>query len=225
MGNLFSGRKKWLALAVVALLVLLTLFLDANGLLYQLLFHLKEMMADSNRLRDRILAYGPLAPLLYIGLQILQVIVAPIPGEASGFLGGYIFGGWEAFVYSTIGLTIGSGIAFAIARLLGDPVRRRFHQSRVYHRINRLIYKNTFVVPFILFLFPGFPKDSLSYILGLSMMPWRVFLFIAGVGRIPGTLLLSFQGAQVYEKDYLTLALLLLLSVGVSLPCYLYRRR
>lgn len=124
-----------------------------------------------------------------------------------------------------MGLTIGSLIAFGIARLLGDTVRRRLQNSRVYHRFNRLVYKNTFVIPFVLFLFPGFPKDTLSYILGLSVMPWQAFLFIAAVGRMPGTLLLSFQGAQVYEKDYWSLALLLLVSLAVSLPCYLYRRQ
>ncbi len=225
-----SGNRRWLRpwlwLTVAAALAGLGwLWLPGHPFLLRLLFHLNEVMADSERLRAQILAYGPLAPLLYIGLQILQVILAPIPGEASGFLGGYLFGGWAAFVYSTVGLTIGSMIAFGIARLLGNTLRRRFQKSRVYHRFNRLVHRNTFVVPFFLFLFPGFPKDSLSYILGLSVMPWQAFLFIAAVGRMPGTLLLSYQGAQVHEKDYLTLGLLLLVSVAGSLPCYLYRRR
>jgi len=221
-----SGNRRWLWLpAVLVVAGLLWLLLHGNPFLLRLLFHLKDLMADSEQLRARILAYGPLAPLLYIGLQILQVILAPIPGEASGFLGGYLFGGWAAFVYSTVGLTAGSMIAFAIARLLGNTMRRRLQESRVYHRFNKLVYKNTFVVPFFLFLFPGFPKDSLSYILGLSVMPWQAFLFIAAVGRMPGTLLLSYQGAQVYEKDYLTLGLLLVVSAAVSLPCYFYRRR
>ncbi|MDH3393651.1 MAG: VTT domain-containing protein [Desulfobulbaceae bacterium] len=226
MSAWLDRKKRWLAIgAVLGALIALVFFLQSHPLFSQLLFDLKSLMANIDELRSRILSYGPLAPLVYIVLQVMQVILAPIPGEASGFLGGYLFGGFGAFVYSTIGLSIGSGLAFGIARLMGDNFRRRFHQSRVYQRFNKLLYKNAFVVPFILFLFPGFPKDSLSYILGLSLMPWRVFLFIAVVGRMPGTLLLSYQGAQVYEKDYLTLAILLLISVAISLPFYLYRRK
>ncbi len=226
MSAWLNKRKRWLAIAaVLGGLATLLILLSSHPLFRQLLFDLKGLMANIDELRESILAYGPLAPFLYIVLQIAQVILAPIPGEASGFLGGYLFGGFHAFIYSTIGLSIGSGLAFGIARLMGDNFRRRFHQSRVYQRFNKLLYKNAFVVPFILFLFPGFPKDSLSYILGLSLMPWRVFIFIAVVGRMPGTLLLSYQGAQIYEKDYLTLAILLLVSVAISLPFYLYRRR
>ncbi|MDH4321002.1 MAG: VTT domain-containing protein [Desulfobulbaceae bacterium] len=225
MSAWLDRKKRWLAIAaLLGGLTILFVLLQSHPLFRQLLFDLKGLMADIDQLRDRILSYGPLAPLLYIVLQILQVILAPIPGEASGFLGGYLFGGFGAFIYSTIGLSIGSGLAFGIARLMGDNFRRRFHQSRVYQRFNKLLYKNAFVVPFVLFLFPGFPKDSLSYILGLSLMPWRVFLFIAVIGRMPGTLLLSYQGAQVYERDYRTLAILLLISLAISLPFYLYRR-
>lgn len=225
MSAWLDRKKRWLTIgAVIGALTALLFFLQSHPLFSQLLFDLRELMANIDQLRETILSYGPLAPLVYIALQILQVILAPIPGEASGFLGGYLFGGFGAFIYSTIGLSIGSGLAFGIARLMGDKFRRRFHQSRVYQRFNKLLYKNAFVVPFILFLFPGFPKDSLSYILGLSLMPWRVFLFIAVIGRMPGTLLLSYQGAQIYEKDYLTLAILLLISIAISLPFYLFRR-
>ena len=226
MSEWYHKRKKWFAFTtILAGMAVLIYFMGSNPLFKQLLFDLKGLMANMDELRDRVLSYGPLAPILYIALQITQVLLAPIPGEASGFLGGYLFGGFGAFIYSTIGLSIGSGLAFAIARMMSDNLRRRFHQSRVYQRFNKLLYKNAFVVPFILFLFPGFPKDSLSYILGLSLMPWRIFLLIATVGRIPGTLLLSYQGAQVYEKDYWTLAVLVLISVAISLPFYLYRRR
>ena len=226
MSKWLGRKKKWIAIGtIIGGMAVLIFLLQTHPLFNQMLFDLKGLMANIEQLRDQILSYGPLAPLLYIILQISQVILAPIPGEASGFLGGYLFGGFGAFIYSTIGLSIGSGLAFGIARLMGDSFRHRFHQSRIYQRFNKVLYKNAFVVPFILFLFPGFPKDSLSYILGLSLMPWRVFLFIAVVGRMPGTLLLSYQGAQIYEKDYFTLAILLLVSIAISLPFYLYRRR
>ena len=58
------------------------------------------------------------------------------------------------------------------------------------------------LVAFILFLLPGFPKDYLCFVLGLSRMPFKLFLLICTVGRIPGTLLLTLQGAKVYKGDY-----------------------
>ena len=62
---------------------------------------------------------------MFIGIQIAQVIAAPVPGEATGFIGGYIFGTLTGFIYSTIGLTIGSLINFGIGRLLGERFVRR----------------------------------------------------------------------------------------------------
>jgi uncharacterized membrane protein YdjX (TVP38/TMEM64 family) len=87
------------------------------------------------------------------------------------------------------------------------------------------VSRGDFVIPFLLFLLPGFPKDSLSYLLGLSLMPFKVFLFIAAVARMPGTLMLSLQGAKVYQAQYVELMFLLLASLAVSLPCYRYRKK
>jgi uncharacterized membrane protein YdjX (TVP38/TMEM64 family) len=162
---------------------------------------------------------------MFIILQILQVLFAPVPGEATGILGGYLFGAWLSFLYSSIALAIGSVMAFVIGHLFADAFRSRFSNTKIYRKFNHLVFKGDFVIPFILFLFPGFPKDSLSYLLGLSTMPLRVFIFIATIARMPGTLVLSFEGAQVYERNYLELLILLLFSAMVALPCYLFRRQ
>jgi uncharacterized membrane protein YdjX (TVP38/TMEM64 family) len=219
----------WRILIVLGLLgivcgVLLAIIWD-DAILTQGLLHLHNALENGDRLRESLLAYGPLAPLLFIVLQMLQVIFAPVPGEATGVLGGYLFGAWPGFIYSSIALTIGSGIAFAIGQLFSSAIKDRYTQTKVYQRFNHLVSQGDFVIPFVLFLLPGFPKDSLSYLLGLSFMPFKVFLFIAGVARMPGTLMLSFQGAKVYEAAYVELLFLLLVSLAVSLPCYLFRKK
>jgi uncharacterized membrane protein YdjX (TVP38/TMEM64 family) len=219
----------WRVLIVLGLLgivcgVLLAIIWD-DAILTQGLLHMHTALENGERFRAAILAYGPLAPLLFIVLQMLQVIFAPIPGEATGVLGGYLFGAWPGFIYSSLALTIGSGIAFAIGQLFSNFIKERYKQTKVYRRFNHLVYKGDFVIPFVLFLLPGFPKDSLSYLLGLSFMPFKVFLFIAGVARMPGTLMLSFEGAKVYEAAYVELLFLLLVSLAVSLPCYLFRKK
>jgi len=203
----------------------LALYLTPDNFLRQTLVQLKDFQNESESLRTRILAYGPLAPLLFILLQVLQVLVAPIPGEASGFLGGYVFGFLPGFLYSSLGLTLGSGLAFGGGRLLCAFFTKHFRETRVYQRFNHLVSRGDFLIPFVLFLLPGFPKDSLSYLLGLSSMPWPIFLFIAAVGRMPGTLMLSLQGAETFDGNYLRLGLLTLFSAVVIIPCLLGRHR
>lgn len=204
--------------------LILYFFLD-ESLLSQVLFHFEEVMTNGTRVRETILSFGPLAPLMFMALQILQVVFAPVPGEATGILGGYLFGAWPGFIYSSIALAAGSVLAFIIGHLFADAFRSRFAKTIVYRKFNHLVFKGDFVIPFVLFLFPGFPKDSLAYLLGLSAMPFKVFIFIASIARMPGTLVLSFEGAQVYERNYLELLLLLLFSAIVALPCFLYRRQ
>jgi uncharacterized membrane protein YdjX (TVP38/TMEM64 family) len=200
-------------------------FFWGESLLSQALFHLEDVMHDGTNARETILSYGYFAPLMFMILQILQVIFAPVPGEATGILGGYLFGAWPSFIYSSIALAAGSALAFIIGHLFADAFRSRFSKTKVYRKFNHLVFKGDFVIPFVLFLFPGFPKDSLSYLLGLSAMPFKIFIFIASIARIPGTLVLSFEGAQVYEGNYLELLLLLIFSAIVALPCILYRRQ
>ncbi|MEW6594741.1 MAG: TVP38/TMEM64 family protein [Thermodesulfobacteriota bacterium] len=225
MTRFLKQRLVWLLLIVAAVAGTILYALQHDTLLYDTLFHIEAAMERGEALREKILAHGALAPVLYIGLQILQVVLAPIPGEASGALGGYLFGGWAAFIYSTIGLSIGSWLAFAIGRILSDLVRKQLERARIYQRFNHLVCKGDFVVPFVLFIIPGFPKDSLSYLLGLSHMPLPAFLFVAIVGRLPGTLLLSYQGADLQSGNYLRLGILLAVAVAVTLPCYLSRHR
>ncbi len=223
-------RKKariffWGSFLLLAVAGLLLHVFWGETLVSRALFHLEDLMADSSRFRETILSAGFLAPLLFMGLQILQVLFAPVPGEATGILGGFLFGAWPSFVYSSIALAAGSALAFGIGHLFADAFRERFAKTKVYRKFNHLIFKGDFVIPFVLFLFPGFPKDSLSYLLGLSTMPFKVFIFIAAIARMPGTLVLSFEGAQVYERNYFELLLLLLFSAIVAVPCYLYRRQ
>ena len=215
----------WGSFLLLVLFGLVLHFIWGESLLTQTLFHLEDIMANGTRARETILSFGPLAPLMFMILQVLQVLFAPVPGEATGILGGYLFGAWSSFIYSSIALAIGSALAFAIGHLFADAFHSLFSRTKVYQKFNHLVFKGDFVIPFVLFLFPGFPKDSLSYLLGLSTMPFKVFIFIAAIARMPGTLMLSFEGAQVYERNYLELLLLLVFSAIVALPCYLYRRQ
>jgi uncharacterized membrane protein YdjX (TVP38/TMEM64 family) len=220
-------KRHLLLVGITLILVggLAMVMLLRDDLLYQALFHMRAGREMGEQFRQALLAYGSFAPVLFMAVQIIQVLLAPIPGEASGLLGGYLFGAWPGFVYSSIGLTAGSWIAFGIGRVIWDLMPERAMETRLYQRFNNLVCKGQFTIPLILFLIPGMPKDALSYLLGLSRMPLGTFLFIAVIGRMPGTLMLSFQGADMYGANYQRLLLLMVISLAIALPCYFYRRK
>ena len=213
-----------LIMAVIVLLVtgLILLGLFNSGLGDRLLAYY-ELVSDREWMRATVQSAGWAAALVLVGLQIGQVLFAPIPGELTGFLGGYMFGAWYGFLISTIGLTLGSMINFGIGHFLGERVVRRLVRCETYEKYNEMVQYKGILVIFIFFLIPGFPKDYLCMFLGLTALPARVFFMISTIGRIPGTLALSLQGASIFEKDYLTFILVTALCLLFALAAYLTR--
>jgi uncharacterized membrane protein YdjX (TVP38/TMEM64 family) len=79
------------------------------------------------------------------------------------------------------------------------------------------------IIIFIFFLFPGFPKDYLCLFLGLSNLPVNVFLILTAFGRMPGTFMLSIQGALLFEKMYGVFGIILGFCVLVAGFAYFRR--
>lgn len=138
----------------------------------------------------------------FIVLQVFQVVAAPIPGEATGLLGGYLYGPFVGVFLSTVGLTVGSLAAFSLSRLFGRPLTETLVPRATIDRFNYLLHhKGSFLI-FLLFLIPGFPKDILCYILGLGPLTTLEFLVIATSGRLLGTVLLTVSGAFLRKGQY-----------------------
>ncbi len=220
--------QKMLFYVLMGLVVLITAYsfwsLNVISDLYREYGDLVRLFADRRRLRTLVLGYGNGAPVAFIGLQIIQVVLPIIPGEATGFLGGFLFGVPGGFLYSSVGLTIGSLLAFGLARGLGLRFVRRMVRPDLYQRLAFLRRPRGIAVVFVLFVIPGFPKDTLSYILGVSPIPLWAFFVTMTVGRMPGTWLLSIQGAKFHaaEQSYSWVVFLVVGGV-LLLLAYLYR--
>jgi uncharacterized membrane protein YdjX (TVP38/TMEM64 family) len=80
-------------------------------------------------------------------------------------------------------------------------------------------------VSFLLFLIPGFPKDYLCYIMGMSRIPVLTFIVISTVGRFFGTAMLSISGNIAAREQYALLAVVALAAVVVSLLAWKYHDR
>lgn len=215
----------------IVICILLTLFvLGLVGLwfripLWQRIMDYYRLFSDRNQIRQFISSFGSSAPLIFMLIQILQVLLAPVPGEATGFIGGYLFGAVPGFIYSSIGLTLGSWLNFTIGRFLGERYVRKLIPAHQFEKIDGKIKRQGVIVLFIMFLFPGFPKDYLCLVLGLSTLPVKIFVLLAGIGRIPGTFVLSLQGAFLYEENYVLLGVLIGACLILAFICYAYRER
>jgi uncharacterized membrane protein YdjX (TVP38/TMEM64 family) len=170
-----------------------------------------------------IKSYHPYDEVVFIFFQILQVLLAPIPGEVTGIIGGFIYGPLLGTLYSTIGLTIGSWLAFFIARVFGLPLVEKVVKREMIQKYDYLMEHKGVLVSFFLFLIPGFPKDFLCYIMGLSHMRAWTFLAISTVGRLSGTAMLSVSGSYAQKSQYGVLMLILAVSGVFVLLAYLYR--
>ncbi len=218
-------RLLWgaLALALTVLGLGLVWGFSCRDLLWGGVCYYYEAFTDKEQVQQLLKTAGPLAPVIFIIVQVLQVLFAPIPGEATGFIGGFLFGVPLGMLYSTIGLTLGSALAFLLGRWLEIHFVARIVQPETLRRFDFLMERQGALVAFFLFVIPGFPKDYLCFILGLSHMSLRLFLVLSTVGRLPGTLMLTLQGAKVYEGDYLFSAILIGLCLVLGLVLYYFR--
>ena len=200
------NRKDILKLVVLLLMI-------ATGILLFRHYDLYSFFSDRAKIVPFLDSFGPLSVVVFIGIQILQVILAPIPGEVTGFIGGYIYGIVPGAIYSTIGLTLGSWLAFGLSRTFGLPFVEKFVSPKVIARYDRVMAHQGPFVAFLLFLIPGFPKDALCYILGLSHIRTRTFLTISTVGRLLGTIILSIQGSCVRNQQNGTFLIITAVSI------------
>lgn len=218
------ARYRWSIVAGVAAVVvgycLWLILTDAPAYRF-----IVRLYSDKHYLKTTLREWGVLAPVIFILLQALQVIISPIPGEATGFLGGFLFGEWGGFIYSTIGLTGGSLVAFAIGRWLGARFVRNMVSKQTWEKLGFIVEAEGAILCFIIYLIPGLPKDIVCYLFGISPMPMWVFALVSGIGRMPGTWILSAQGARTQAGAYIEVVAITAVAVAVALPLYYYRHR
>ena len=219
-----SLQTRWAILSAglfVLLLVIIWLVMaDAPSIRF-----IVRLYRDKYFLRDIVASWGWMAPLVFVMIQALQVIISPIPGEVTGPVGGALFGTLWGLFYSSIGLTLGTLFCFGVGRKWGEPLVRPWLSEHHWNRMSFILEAEGVILCFILYLIPGFPKDILSYLFGLSPMPFWVFALVSTLGRLPGTWISSYFGANVAEQQYVYAAIFIALIMALCLPVYYYRDR
>lgn len=162
-----------------------------------------NLLKDPKKFGEWVNSFGSLGILVFIAIQIVQVVIFLIPGEVVQIAGGYLYGTLFGSVYSIVGITIGSLICFLIARLLGYDFLRNIISNEKLKKFDYIINNpKGELALFIIFLLPGLPKDALSYIAGITPVKFLNFFFITLVARMPGIVISAYIGANIEGKKY-----------------------
>lgn len=180
-------------------------------------------LVEPAALRAFVRSFGPLAPLAFVAVQALQVVVAPVPGHVVAFTGGYLFGTVAGTAYSLVGVTIGSYVAFALSRRFGRPFVERVLDPDLLASLDAALAERAEATLFVVFLVPGLPDDVVCFVGGLTPVPIRRLVVVALVGRSVGFFVANLAGARLAQARPLEAVALAVLLALASLVGFLKR--
>ena len=160
-----------------------------------------EIFSTLDTLQSFLLQFGIWTPLAFFLLQLLQIIIAPIPGGTVGLVGGAPFGTIGGFLISAAGTLAGSIIVFLLSKRFGRPFVIRFVSSELIEKYDQIKESKLNTVLFLIFLFPLFPDDMLCFIAGLSPMPVKTFILIVMLARTPSVFINTMIGAGIMDDS------------------------
>lgn len=199
--------------------LLVAAVVGATGALYVFV----PQATDPQWLRAAVAEFGALAPAVFVAVQALQVIVAPVPGQVLGGVGGLLFGTVRGTAYSIVGVTVGSAVVFALARRYGRPYVERVVTSETLDSFDGFVRREGLLGLFVLFLLPTFPDDALCFLAGLSEIRLRTLLALVVLGRGPTFLVAAYAGGRLAAGQLWLVAVATVATLAVS--AVVYRKR
>ena len=165
---------------------------------------LLQFASEPERFREWVDSNGIWGRIAFIGMIVMQVFIAIIPGEPLEIGAGYAFGAFEGTLLCMIGAIIGSALIFAFERKFGVKAGELFFSKE---KVDSLYFlqntKQVNLLVFIIFFIPGTPKDILSYCVGLTKMKFHVWLIISSVARIPSVITSTVGGDALGVGNHL----------------------
>ncbi|MBP5289542.1 MAG: TVP38/TMEM64 family protein [Clostridia bacterium] len=166
-----------------------------------------EFVKDPVTLRQWVDEKGFLARIAFVGIVVLQVIIAFIPGEPVEIAAGLAFGVWEGTLLSLIGAAIGSCLVFLFVRKWGVRVVELFFPPDKHGKLKFLkTEKRADTLLFLLLFIPGTPKDLISYFAGLTPVKFTHFLWITLAARIPSVITSTWGGDAIIGGNWFLVA-------------------
>ena len=178
-------KRLWVLLTLVPILLIIL------GYIFPSTF-----FNNQDEIRDWVSGFGIFAPIMFILLQIAQVVITPLSHYAVSLAWGYIFGVWAGFLYNWIGRVIGTIIAFYLGKILGRKILKHVVKESTMKKYDYLFDKGKSLL-FLAYFLPIFPDDELSYLAGISAMRGKLFIPLIILGHISGSLSLAYIGNGV----------------------------
>ncbi|NLM05745.1 MAG: TVP38/TMEM64 family protein [Tissierellia bacterium] len=158
------------------------------------------IFTDQAKMEDFLRNFGVLAPIIFIGIQALQVVIPVVPFAIGTVVGIIFFGPWYGFLYNYIGIVTGSILAFLIAKKYGRPLIRSLFGDRLMEKYNKYTDGEGFNKMFALSIFlPLAPDDFLCYLAGTTKMTLKFYTLVILLGKPLSLAIYSFSLNELFK--------------------------
>ena len=205
-------QKRWIAGTGIFLFLLLSVLICifAGKPLIQ-------FVQEPERFRAWVDEPGVMAPIAFLGMLVLQIVVAVIPGEPLEIAAGYAFGAVEGTLLCLFGAFLGRVAVFLLVRKLGARAVDVFFPLDKLNELKFLQNKRRLTLwVFFLFFLPGTPKDVLCYVVGLTDLPLRSWLIISAIAPLPSIVTSTIGGDALGMGDYGFAILVFAVTIAIS---------
>lgn len=210
-----TSGKKWITL-VAGLLALLAV----GWFIWRFMPFFNSLMDPQFRVKiqEWIDSVGYWGLLFLLCLQVLQIIVAFIPGEPVELLAGLLYGTWGGLAVCLVGVVIGEAAVFGFSRRFGHKLHEKLFSKK---KLEEYRFLNTTekveTVVFLLFLIPGTPKDLLTYLVGITPIQMKAFLILSTLARIPSVVTSTWMGSTVSQGQWGMTGIVFLLTAAIGI--------
>ncbi len=209
-----NENKKWVK--YIGIIIFLVVMI---GITIFLIPVIKMLPTEEGRtkLKGIVESYGAFGPLMFILLQVVQVVIAIIPGEPIEIIGGMLFGGFYGYLLCMAGVLLGTVFIYYLVKWIGQPMVSAFVNSeklskyKIFNDEKRL---ETLV--FILFFIPGTPKDALTYLIPLTRIKPSKYFVYATIARTPSIISSTYVGTNIGKGNWKASIVIFLITALVG---------
>ncbi len=202
--------QTWILIGIISLLLI--------GLIWwarEPITNFFALLSDQTAVSTYLKSFGLLGPLVLAFAQLLQVLIAVIPGHVFLIAAGYVYGFPLGFLLNITYVVAASQIGFLIARRAGRPLINRLASPELVDKWQKIAEKRGVLFFTIAFVLPVFPTDVMNFVAGLTGMSPRKFLLANFLGRVPSAIMLTLIGSHGLQFSNTSWAIIGLLAAAI----------
>lgn len=174
--------------------------------------------------KEKLESVGILSVLIVIVINVMQVVVAFIPGEFIEIISGMLFGPIGGLMVCLVGFTIGTITIFALVKLLGKP----FIDLNISNKSKLNFLENetrALTILFFVFLIPGTPKDFITYAIPFTKINMWHFIIVSNLARIPSIITSTLIGSSIISGHYTNAIIVTIITAAVAIIGIIFNKQ